>query len=79
MPVGFFDRGFQPHLDQMQHRSLDDRSNQRPHKLGMWNTSDFRSGIFTDSGLLTGTSSRTIEHSDQVLENFQIGHCKSYD
>ena len=36
--VGFFDRGFQPHLDQMQHRSIDDPASYRPHKLGMWNT-----------------------------------------
>jgi len=36
--VGFFDRGFQPHLDQLQHRSVDDPASYRPHKLGMWNT-----------------------------------------
>jgi hypothetical protein len=36
--VGFFDRGFQPHLDQMQHRSIDDPASHRPHKIGMWNT-----------------------------------------
>ena len=27
----------QPRLDQMQHRSVDDPSSHRPHKLGMWN------------------------------------------
>jgi hypothetical protein len=36
--VGFFDRGCQPHLDQLQHRSVDDPASHRPHKLGMWNT-----------------------------------------
>jgi hypothetical protein len=36
--VSFFDRGFQPHLDQMQHRSVDDPASYRPHKLGVWNT-----------------------------------------
>ena len=36
--VGFLDRSFQPHLDQMQHRSVDDPSSHRPHKLGMGNT-----------------------------------------
>src|ERR1700674_3707336 len=33
--VSFFDRGFQPHLDQMQHRSVDDPASYRPHKLGV--------------------------------------------
>ena len=36
--VGFLDRSFQPHLDQMQHRSVDDPSSHRPHELGMGNT-----------------------------------------
>jgi hypothetical protein len=36
--VGFLDRSFQPHLDQMQHGSIDDPSSHRPHKLGVWNT-----------------------------------------
>ena len=36
--VRFFDRSFQPHLDQMQHRSVDDPASHRLHKLGMWNT-----------------------------------------
>src|SRR5499427_7796778 len=36
--VGFFDWGFQPHLDQMQHGSVDDPASDRLHQLGMWNT-----------------------------------------
>src|SRR5271167_773286 len=36
--VRFFDRSFQPHLDQMQHHSIDDPASHRLHKLGMWNT-----------------------------------------
>src|SRR3984893_10362650 len=36
--VGFLDRSFQPHLDQMQHCSVDHPSSHRPHKLGMGNT-----------------------------------------
>jgi hypothetical protein len=35
--VGFLDWCFQPHLDQMQHRSVDDPASHRPHKLGMGN------------------------------------------
>src|SRR5450631_3146611 len=38
MLVRFLDRSFQPHLDQMQHRSIDDPASHRPHKLGVWNT-----------------------------------------
>jgi len=36
--VGFFDGSFQPHLDQMQHCSIDHPASYRLHKLGMWNT-----------------------------------------
>jgi site-specific DNA recombinase len=36
--IGFLNRSFQPHLDQMQHRSVDDPSSHRSHKLGVWNT-----------------------------------------
>jgi len=36
--VGFFDRSFQPRLDQMQHRSIDHPASYRLHQLGMWNT-----------------------------------------
>src|ERR1017187_480181 len=35
--IGFLNRSFQPHLDQMQHRSIDDPSSYRPHQFGMWN------------------------------------------
>jgi hypothetical protein len=35
--VGFFDGSFQPQLDQMQHRSIDDPASYRLHQLGMWN------------------------------------------
>jgi hypothetical protein len=35
--VGFFDGSFQPHLDQMQHRSIDHPASYRLHQLGMWN------------------------------------------
>src|SRR3977135_2259236 len=35
--VGVLDQCFQPHLDQMQHRSIDDPASHRPHKLVMWN------------------------------------------
>jgi hypothetical protein len=38
MLIGFLDRSFQPHLDQMQHRSVDDPSSYRPHELGMGNS-----------------------------------------
>jgi hypothetical protein len=38
MLVRFLDRGFQPHLDQMQHRSIDDPASHRLHELGVWNT-----------------------------------------
>ena len=36
--VGFFYRSFQPHLNQMQHRSVDDPTGNRLEKLGMRNT-----------------------------------------
>ena len=36
--VGFFDRGLQPHLDQMQHGSIDDPASHRLQKLGVRNT-----------------------------------------
>ena len=36
--VGFFDWGFQPHLDQMQHGSIDYPASYRLHQLGVWNT-----------------------------------------
>ena len=35
--VGFLNRRSQPHLDQMQHRSVDNPSSHRPHKVGMGN------------------------------------------
>jgi hypothetical protein len=34
--VGLFDRSFQPHLNQMQHRSVDDSASYRLEKLGVW-------------------------------------------
>ena len=36
--VRFLDRGFQPHLEQMQHRSIDDPASHRLQKLGVRNT-----------------------------------------
>jgi hypothetical protein len=33
--VTFFDGSFQPHLDQMQHRSIDHPASYRLHKLSM--------------------------------------------
>src|SRR5271167_2538408 len=35
--VGFLDRSFQPHLDQMQHHSIDDPASHRLQKLGVRN------------------------------------------
>jgi site-specific DNA recombinase len=35
--IGLLDWSFQPHLDQMQHRSVDDPSSHRLQKVGMWN------------------------------------------
>ena len=34
--VGFFDRAFQPHLDQMQHAPINDPARNRFHQFGMW-------------------------------------------
>jgi hypothetical protein len=36
--VSFLDRCFQPHPNQMQHRSVDNPASHRPHELGMGNT-----------------------------------------
>jgi hypothetical protein len=35
--IGLFDRSFQPHLDQMQHRSIDDPASHRLHQFGVRN------------------------------------------
>jgi hypothetical protein len=34
--IRFFDWGFQPHLDQMEHSSVYDPASHRPHKGGVW-------------------------------------------
>src|SRR5882724_5761480 len=36
--VGLFNRSFQPHLDQMQHRSVDDPPSHRLHQVDVRNT-----------------------------------------
>jgi hypothetical protein len=35
--VVFFNWNFQPHLEQMQHRPIDDPSSHRLHQFGVWN------------------------------------------
>jgi len=47
--VGFFDRSFQPHLDQVQHRSIDDPSRYRPHKIGVGNAIEVAAEISVDN------------------------------
>src|SRR5258706_395688 len=42
--VGLLDRSFQPHLDQMQHRSVDDPSSHRLHQVDVRNTMVGRDG-----------------------------------
>jgi hypothetical protein len=51
--VGFLDRGFQPYLDQMQHRSSDDPASYRPHKLGVLNTIKVAAEIRINDLLMT--------------------------
>lgn len=52
--VGFFDRSFYPHLDQMQHRSVDHPSSHRLHQFGMWNTIEVAAEIRIHDLLMSG-------------------------
>ena len=65
--VRFFDRGFQPHLDQMQHRSIDDPSSHRSHKLGVWNTIKVAAEIRINDLLMT--------RIDQLVDVFYCVQC----
>ena len=38
--IGFFDRAFQPHLDQMQHTPVHDASRERQHQFGVGNAAE---------------------------------------
>jgi hypothetical protein len=62
--VGFFDRSLQPHLDQMQHRSIDDPASYRLHQLGMWNTIEVAAEIRIDNLSMSGV--------DQLVD---VLHC----
>ena len=52
--VGFLDRSFQPHLDQMQHRSIDDPASYRLHQFGMWNAVKVTAEISINDLFLSG-------------------------
>src|SRR5216683_2207061 len=50
--VGFFYRSFQPHLDQMQHCSIDDPTGYRREKLGMRNSIEVTAEVCVNNFLM---------------------------
>jgi hypothetical protein len=52
--VGFLNHSFQPHLDQMQHRSVDDSASHRSEKFGMRKTIEVATEIYVNNFSIPG-------------------------
>ena len=52
--VGFFDRSFQPHLDQVQHGPINYPPSHRLHKLGMGDSIEVAAQVRVNDLLMTG-------------------------
>src|SRR5215510_9349383 len=52
--VGLFYRSLQPHLNQMQHCSIDDPASYRLHQLGMWNAVEVTAEISINDLSMSG-------------------------
>ena len=62
--IGFFYGGFQPHLDQMQHRSVDDPTIHRLEQLGVRKTIEVATEI--------GVNNFSMASVDQLMD---MPHC----